>query len=96
LVYLSDYQLLNEAVMSKANARTLYTLRCDTNLPHEIGSWLKQLREEAGVTQATLAERLNTQKSAISRMENHAEDIRFNTLLRYLAALGKQLEIKIS
>ena len=41
----------------------------------KIGVLLKQAREESGLTQAEMAKKLHTQKSAISRIENHAEDI---------------------
>ncbi|MFY9224268.1 MAG: helix-turn-helix transcriptional regulator [Blastocatellia bacterium] len=61
----------------------------------KIGVLLKELREEAGLTQQQLAEKLNTKKSAISRIESHAEDIRLTTLQRYANALGKKLEISI-
>ena len=37
---------------------------------------LRQARESAGITQEELARRLKTQKTAISRIENHAEDIK--------------------
>lgn len=33
---------------------------------------LKKAREESGLTQEQLAEKLQTKKSAISRIENHA------------------------
>jgi len=62
----------------------------------KIGVLLKQAREEAGITQEELAEKLNTKKSAISRIENHSEDIRLSTLKNYLAALGRQLRLHIS
>ena len=57
---------------------------------------LKHVREKAGITQAELAKKLHTKKSAISRIENHAEDIKLSTLGRVAAALGKQLKIKIA
>ena len=62
----------------------------------KIGVILRQAREEAGLTQEQLANRLHTKKSAISRIENHAEDIRLSTLHRFATALGKNLEIVIS
>ncbi len=62
----------------------------------KVGVFLKQARKEAGITQEELAKRLNTKKSAISRIENHSEDIRLSTLKQYLAALGKKLTLKIS
>ena len=62
----------------------------------KVGVMLKQARESAGLTQEELAQRLNTKKTAISRIENHAEDIKLSTLERVAAALGKQLKIKIA
>jgi HTH-type transcriptional regulator/antitoxin HipB len=46
----------------------------------KIGAMLKLAREEAGLTQEELAQRIRTKKSAISRIENHAEDIKLSTL----------------
>ena len=60
-----------------------------------IGAILRQAREEAGLTQEEIAKKLNTQKSAISRMENHAEDIRLSTLEKFAEALGKKIEVDI-
>jgi tRNA(fMet)-specific endonuclease VapC len=40
-----------------------------------IGVLLRQVREEAGLTQDQVAQQLGTQKSAISRIENHAEHV---------------------
>ncbi len=49
----------------------------------KIGVLLKQAREEAGMSQEELAAKLKTKKSAISRIENHAEDIKLSTLEKY-------------
>lgn len=62
----------------------------------KIGVLLKQAREEAGLTQEELAVRLETQKSAISRIENHAEDIKLSTLEKFAHALGKHLRLEVT
>ena len=62
----------------------------------KIGVVLRQARESAGLTQEELAIRLKTQKTAISRIENHAEDIKLSTLDRVAKALGKRLEVSIA
>jgi len=64
-------------------------------LHFKIGALLKQAREEAGLTQAEVAEQMNTQKTAISRIENHAEDIRLSTLEKYAKAFGKTLRVEL-
>ena len=69
----------------------------DSEYEHfKIGVMLKQAREESGLTQEELASRLNTKKSAISRIENHAEDIRLSTLEKFAEAIGKRLTLKIA
>lgn len=62
----------------------------------KIGVVLRQARESAGLTQEELALRLKTKKTAISRIENHAEDIKLSTLDRVAKALGKRLEVNIA
>lgn len=61
-----------------------------------IGVLLKQARLEAGITQEELASRLRTKKAAISRIENHAEDIKLSTLEKFAEAIGKRLTLKIA
>ena len=62
----------------------------------KIGVMLKQARLDAGLTQAQVASKLNTGKSAISRIENHAEDIRLSTLVSYAKAVGKELKLEMA
>lgn len=61
----------------------------------KIGVLFKVSREQAGMTQEEVARILGTKKSAISRIENHAEDIRLSTLHKYAKALGKQIRLEI-
>ena len=61
----------------------------------KIGIVLRQAHEAAGLTQEELARRLKTKKTAISRIENHAEDIKLSTLERTATALDKRLQISI-
>ena len=62
----------------------------------KIGVFLRQAREAAGFSQEELAKRLKTQKTAISRIENHAEDIKLSTLEKVASALGKHIRIAIA
>jgi len=38
---------------------------------------------------------INLEKSAISRIKNHAEDIRLSTLGKFAQVLGRKLEVSI-
>jgi len=51
----------------------------------KIGLILKSAREQSGMTQEELAKKIRTTKSAISRIENHAD----------ARALGKKISVKI-
>lgn len=62
----------------------------------KIGVILRQAREAAGLTQEEVAQKLQTQKSAISRIENHATDVRLSTLRRYAHAVGANLRIGLT
>ena len=62
----------------------------------KIGVILRQARESAGLTQEELARRLHTKKSSISRIENHADDVRLSTLRRYADAVGANLQIRLA
>ena len=62
----------------------------------KIGVVLRQAREEAGLTQEQVAKKLKTKKSAISRIENHAEDIRLSTLEKFAEAVGKHLHLEVA
>ena len=61
-----------------------------------IGLLIKELRLERGMTQEQLAREIHTTKSAISRLENHAESITLATLDKAANALGKVLHIELS
>lgn len=56
---------------------------------------LKQARVEIGFTQEEIAQKLHTKKSAISRIENHAQDIKLSTLQNFAHILGKELRVRL-
>ena len=60
----------------------------------KLGAMLRLAREEAGLTQEQIARKLRTNKSAISRIERRADDIRLSTLQKYAKALGKRLSLE--
>jgi HTH-type transcriptional regulator/antitoxin HipB len=84
--------------IKKRKARdSKFALEYDTGYEQfKIGVLLKKAREEAGFTQEELAQKLNTRKSAISRIENHAEDIKLSTLRKFANALGKELRLEVA
>ncbi len=62
----------------------------------KVSVMLRELREKAGLTQEELANKMHTQKSAISRIENKSENIRVATLFKFATALGKTVQIRIA
>ena len=61
----------------------------------KIGVILRKARRKSGLTQEKLARRIRTTKSAISRIENHAEDIKLSTIENVAQALGKKIIVEI-
>ena len=61
----------------------------------DAGAMIRKARESANISQEELALRLKSKRTAISRIENHAEDIKLSTLERVAKALGKELKIKL-
>lgn len=61
----------------------------------KLGVLLKQARIDAGMTQEQIANELNTTKSVISRMENHATDIRLSTLEKFAKVVGRHIHVAL-
>jgi HTH-type transcriptional regulator/antitoxin HipB len=62
----------------------------------KLGVLIKQARLKAHMTQDELADKADTKRSYISRIESDASDIRFSTLLRIIEkGLGGKLNISI-
>ena len=62
----------------------------------EIGSFLAELREEAGFTQKQIAERLNLHQSRISRLEGGDGKPEIGDYNRYLQALGSEKAMRFT
>ena len=54
---------------------------------------LRLARQQAGLTQLQVAERMQVNRSFISRLENHPQNITLGTLNRYAKAVGMHCEI---
>ena len=88
---------LKKYIEKRKKTDTVFALDFDEDYENfKLGVLLRQARESAGVTEEEVAQKLNTKKSAISRIENHAEDIRLSTLRKYALALGKQIRLEVA
>lgn len=57
-----------------------------------IGKRIAQLREQAGMSQAELAEKINTKQHAISRIEKGAFNVGFDTLQSIAEIFGMNID----
>ena len=78
---------IREAVVQKRTAGSKSDL--------DVGRMIRKARQAANVSREELALRLDTKRTAISRIENHAEDIKLSTLERMARALGRELKVRI-
>ena len=61
------------------------------DMQHNIGERIADVRETLGMTQATLAKKINTTQSAIARIESGRQNVSADMLKRIGKALGKNL-----
>jgi ribosome-binding protein aMBF1 (putative translation factor) len=90
---MSDFQRYKEK-RKKQNPKFWagYDKRFET---FKLGVLLKQARQDAGLTQEQVAIKLKTTKSVISRIENHAIDIKLSTLEKFATSLGRTLHVAL-
>jgi len=62
---------------------------------YAIGMLLGEHRARSGLSLSQFARRTHLQKTAISRLENHGEDVRISTITRYVEATRKPLVLRI-
>lgn len=61
----------------------------------KLGVLLRQAREAAGLSQEDIARQIGTEKSTISKIENHTDEVRLSLLRRYAEVLGKDLYVRL-
>jgi transcriptional regulator with XRE-family HTH domain len=87
---------LKEKALKKKNVKAVYeALEPEFSLLRE----LLKARQEAGLSQAEIAERMGTKAPAVTRLESSLSSGRHSpsiaTLKKYAQALGCHLEIKL-
>jgi len=58
----------------------------------ELITWLAGRRSELGLSQAEVAQRMQTSQPAVARLESQRYDAQLSTLARYVEALGLSLD----
>jgi ribosome-binding protein aMBF1 (putative translation factor) len=87
---------LQKYIQKRKNIDKDFSINFDSGYEEfKIGEILKEARKEAGLTQEEIAMKLHTKKSAISRIENHAQDIKLSTLQSFAKMLGKELHVQL-
>ena len=62
----------------------------------KMGVLIQEARKKKGLTQQELADKVGTNKAAISRVENDIKDVRLSTLRKIIeTGLGGELELAI-
>ncbi len=59
-----------------------------------IGSFLRQVRERAKLTQSALGDAMCTSQSAVAKIEGR-DDVLLSTLIAYVKAAGGRYEIEV-
>lgn len=90
---LHRYSVRRMRDVSASKAAITGPVACDARA---VGARLRFLRRSAGLTQATVGERLGTTQSAIARLEAGGERLTLRTLERVVAALGCSAQLVIT
>lgn len=61
----------------------------------KLGYLLAKTREESGISQEELAQRLNLSQLIINQIENDLQDINMSILEKYAQILGKELIVQL-
>lgn len=61
----------------------------------KLGYMLVKTREESGISQEELAEKLNLSKLIVNQIENDLQDISVSILEKYAQILGKELIVQL-
>ena len=63
---------------------------------HALSDELAERRRLLGLSQTQVAARMGTSQSAVARIETGGSDVLLSTVDRYAAALGRQLEWRLT
>jgi transcriptional regulator with XRE-family HTH domain len=85
------HETIQDAQSTCKRITALILGRANTSPPESVR--LRELRAIRGVSQVELAETLNVQQAAISRVENRRNNILLSTLKSVVAALGGELRV---
>ena len=62
----------------------------------EVAQQLREVRKSQGMTQESLADRVGTKKSNISRLESGRYNPSLDFLVKVAGGLGKQIQVKVT
>lgn len=86
-----SFQKLKQRALTNPEVRAEYE-KLDNEF--DLIDKLLSMRTKAGLTQEQVAERMQTQKSNVSRLENGNTNPSWSTLVKYAHACGFELSLK--
>ena len=88
-----DHKNVKNLILSDPKVKTEYE---NLDVLYNIKSQIIKLREEQGISQKELAQKIGTKQSAISRLENDDYNPSVELLDKVAHALGKKLDIRFN
>lgn len=92
MVELVKYEDVKGRLLNSPEAQKAYE---DMKEEFRLIRLLVQIRRQSKLTQAQIAEKMKTQKSNISRLENGKTDPKLSTLFAYANALEVEIELSV-
>ncbi len=78
-----------------SDPKTLDEQFCDVSSPEKLGAALASTRSESKMTKVSVAAAMGTSEGSVRRIEKGSNPQGWDTVLRYLDAIGKKVEIRI-
>ena len=88
-----DHKNVKNLILSDPKVKTEYE---NLDVLYNIKRQIIKLREEQGISQKELAQKIGTKQSAISRLENDDYNPSVELLDKVAHALGKKLDIRFN
>ena len=92
MVELVKYEDVKGRLLNSPEAQKAYE---DMEEEFRLIRLLVQMRQQSKLTQTQIAEKMKTQKSNISRLENGKTDPKLSTLFAYADALGVEIALTV-
>ena len=91
LQFMNDYEELKASIDTPTGRRTLALINAEWKLIDDLVAF----RKSRGLSQLDVAKLLGITQPAVAAFENHENDPKYSTLIRYCLAIEAEIQIEV-